>query len=461
MRYTRAVVAMTVGCSVWPTYAQSVSWSQVPSGPVPTGYNGQLAYHKPTDQLLLYGAGILYDEMWTFQGSTWTRRTPRVSPGDRGDYGICYRPDARDIFLFGGDRWTGSASLSLGDTWSWNGSRWQPLGFGGPARSGMAMAYDTDRKRIVMFGGVRSTLAGAIMLADTWEWDGLQWISVTTPVAPSPRVGSGMTYDPVRRRVVLFGGVFPGQYPLGDTWEYDGSTWTQLSPALAPGAREPSLTWDSAREVAVLFGGVDFTVPWVQFWTDTWEWDGSNWSQRLVTSPGGVYNAGTFRPVFDTKRRRVVSILNDPLTNARQLWSYGPTSPATVATYGAGCAGFSGPASLSPDSLPWIGSRMALTLSGAGAGVPVLLSAGTSNSNWLGTPLPLSLLPTACQVLASPEIVFSGLSDPQGTARWNLPLANIPSLVGRSVFIQGYALDQTVSTGFVTSNGVDAVVGAK
>lgn len=37
-----------------------------------------------------------------------------------------------------------------------------------------------------------------------------------------------MTYDPLRQRVVLFGGnVIPPVSPLGDTWENDRTSWTQ------------------------------------------------------------------------------------------------------------------------------------------------------------------------------------------------------------------------------------------
>ena len=40
-----------------------------------------------------------------------------------------------------------------------------------------------------------------------------------------------MTYDPLRERVVLFGGqAGPASPMLGDTWEWDGKQWALVDP---------------------------------------------------------------------------------------------------------------------------------------------------------------------------------------------------------------------------------------
>jgi hypothetical protein len=68
----------------------------------------------------------------------------------------------------------------------------------GPSkRAGHAMAYDSARARVVLFGGAD--------LRDTWEWDGQIWIQVSN-IGPSPRVNHAMAYDAARQRMVLFGG---------------------------------------------------------------------------------------------------------------------------------------------------------------------------------------------------------------------------------------------------------------
>jgi hypothetical protein len=45
-----------------------------------------------------------------------------------------------------------------------------------------------------------------------------------------------MAYDLGRQRVVLFGG-WNGTSNVSDTWEWDGSNWTRRSPAASPSAR--------------------------------------------------------------------------------------------------------------------------------------------------------------------------------------------------------------------------------
>jgi hypothetical protein len=74
--------------------------------------------------------------------------------------------------LFGG---YANGGVFFADTWEWNGTAWANLAIAGPpARSWHAMAYDSNRHRIVIFGGQTSNLSGG-HLDDTWE--------LVTPVA--------------------------------------------------------------------------------------------------------------------------------------------------------------------------------------------------------------------------------------------------------------------------------------
>ncbi len=148
-------------------------------------------------------------------------------------------------------------------------------------------------------------------------------------------------------------------------------------------------------------------------------------------------------------------------TRSDELWSYGPTFPATASSYGAPCSGSSASPTLTATTLPWVGFPVTLDLSGAVPGTSAVLTVGQSDTQWLGATLPLTLAPSQCQVYASVDLGFAGRADAQGNAQWTLPLANLPSLVGRSMFLQGYAADPAVALGFVTSNAIDAVLGAK
>ena len=101
----------------------------------------------------------------------------------------------------------------------------QKQGIGPQPRFGHAMAYDSSRHRVVLFGGdsLRSGLFN-----DTWEWDGENWTQMAD-TGPAPRSKHSMAYDTVRRRVIIFGGATGAAPVRGDTWEWDGEDWTQVA----------------------------------------------------------------------------------------------------------------------------------------------------------------------------------------------------------------------------------------
>ncbi len=118
---------------------------------------------------------------------------------------------------------------------------------------------------------------------ETWEWNGARWNQRFPNHAPSRRNSFGLTYDSARRVAVLFGGEFAGA-EFDDTWEWNGVDWVQRAPATRPSARKwMSLAFDSLRDRTLMYGG---TVSGTTV-GDCWEWDGSNWSPCAgAPSPG-------------------------------------------------------------------------------------------------------------------------------------------------------------------------------
>ena len=99
------------------------------------------------------------------------------------------------------------------------------------------MAYDSRRHRVLLFGGSR----GSVSFADMWAWDGQRWESIVPATSPPARKRHAMAYDSVRDRVVLFGGsVGPVSDAIrfDDVWEWDGTNWEQRLPSLSPAARD-------------------------------------------------------------------------------------------------------------------------------------------------------------------------------------------------------------------------------
>lgn len=232
------------------------------------------------------GRAVLYDSIgrltWILDGYTWQRMTSQIAV--RGLQAMAY-DDARDeLVMFGGSDPNGP---DFDETWRWNGTWTQASPATHPsARIGAAMTYDPVAKRLVLFGGVTQPRTNPTYVSETWTWDGTNWTNVTPATnLPPGRVAPAFAYDPVRQRAVLFGGSGSGA-PVGDTWEWDGTQWTQRMSVVGPAARiGASLTWDAARRRLVLFGGNNGATFAPIIYSDTWEWDGTSWQQLPITGP--------------------------------------------------------------------------------------------------------------------------------------------------------------------------------
>ena len=79
---------------------------------------------------------------------------------------------------------------------------------------------------------------------------------------PLPRVYHAMAFDSARNRTVLFGGLAPitdlTARLFSDTWEWDGTCWTQMAD-IGPAARMgAAMAFDQTRGRLILFGA---TIP--------------------------------------------------------------------------------------------------------------------------------------------------------------------------------------------------------
>lgn len=253
-----------------------------PGGP-PARTFPALAYDDARQELVLFGgnrvlfgtaqdtAGFL-DDMWTWDGAGWNEEEA-ATPTARAEAAMTFDAGRQRIVLFGGYRNEGDHRIRLGDTWEWDGRRWERKAVHGPhPRNGAAMAYDTDRKRVVLFGG--SGNAG-----DTWEWDGESWHHVASADTPA-RFNPAMSYDAADHALIRFGG-WTSEGRVGDTWRYDGSAWTKVADA-GPAPRNHTATaYDPKRGVVVLFGGHDGD----RVFGDTWEWRNGAWVRRAGPAP--------------------------------------------------------------------------------------------------------------------------------------------------------------------------------
>ncbi|MFO0679755.1 MAG: kelch repeat-containing protein [Polyangiaceae bacterium] len=257
-------------------------WTNADPPVVPAFQYAQTMAHHPdvdpaTDRTYLFGHGDTF--AWT--GATWANLGADQSPLPRTGARMIFDPAGKESHLFGGAPF-GSGNM-FPDHWRWTGTSWgrvRPPN-SPPARRDHAMAFDSTRKRIVMFGGrVTSGSPAVVTLTDdTWIYDLTMgtWAEVHPAVSPSPRHLHAMAYDPTHDQVVLVGGVRADSVEFAETWIFDGASW---SPAASPSSARmgPSLAFDSARGNLVLFGGSASGVTS----NTTFTWDGSAWTPVLT-----------------------------------------------------------------------------------------------------------------------------------------------------------------------------------
>lgn len=266
------------------------TWISLATQTQPTArFDHALAFDSGRNKLVIFGGNDTYssrDDLWEWDGVDWRVRKQSV-PAARVFVAAAYDSARGTSILFGGK--DGQAPALYAETWEWDGNVWRNHSNpnGPSARMLHSMAYDTTRDRVVLFGGCNGSMANACSaIGDTWEWTTTGWTQVAPTTSPTARMGHTLAFDSIRNRVILFGGCTGttafGCTPNNETWEFDGATWTLLVPTVSPSARWlHGMAFDPLRGKVVMFGGLEANG---QLDNDLWEWDGTTWTPAPATS---------------------------------------------------------------------------------------------------------------------------------------------------------------------------------
>lgn len=215
-------------------------------------------------------------------------------------------------------------------TWLWTGSDWNRVA-DNPGQGGHpALAADEATGQLVVncpdIRGIETPSGGPDTFplpGPTWaaggsfRWTGSSWAAVGG--SPPLRLGSGVGFDPISRRVIQFGGTSQG--PVNDTAAFDGQSWMVLSPVQVPpyGTAVAALDEGSGHLVLVA-SSVDHPLL-----TSTWTWSGSDWIRQMVSEPPATIFRGLIdghaQAMWDPAVNRVVLIGNGAnTTSPLRLW---------------------------------------------------------------------------------------------------------------------------------------------
>jgi len=248
---------------------------------------------------------------------------PRSNPA------IAFCPITGKTYVFGG--MDNSYGL-LDELWEWDGSSWSQVesDLRPAARTDAAMAYDPSRKSLIVYGGTGSPPVGGdanVILGDTWEWNPgtRKWGQLSPKSSPEPRNRHAMVSDSGRAKLLLFGGerpTFDYTYPTPGSslsvdpfstavWEWDGTTttWTNRTPAslvVVPTGRDyPTLSFDDGRQKMVLIADSGYDP--ISGYSFFWDWDpvAAGWALRDTgDAVDSQYDLGTGAVAYDSLRRR-------------------------------------------------------------------------------------------------------------------------------------------------------------
>jgi hypothetical protein len=221
------------------------------------------------------GGSAALNDVWTLSlgaSPAWTPLTPTGTPPSGRYFASAVYDAKRDRMLVFAGRFSFNYSnevwaLTLSGTPAW--TLLTPSGTPPSARASQVAIYDPIRDRMLMYGGSNSSGP----LTDLWALNlasGPAWNALTTAGSQGETGGYSAIYDLARDRVLLFGGydAFGNDYNYVAALSLTGTpTWTSLSPlGVPPSPRANSPTvYDKNVDRMIVFGGASGDV-----WSLTW-----------------------------------------------------------------------------------------------------------------------------------------------------------------------------------------------
>lgn len=420
------------------------TWRRVVAPTWPAGRTGKpfMATDRTRGRVVLFGGSGYPGTTWEWDGRRWLG-TP-APPFPMYEVGLVHDTSrARMVAIL-------IQAYAPGTTWEWDGRSWTqntnaPVTFNlGP------VAYDERRGRTVVLApdGV------------TWEYDGSVWSSRTTANVPTAILEAAMAFDPIDRRLLLFGGYDLVTY-RDETWSYDGTDWTRLDPVVSPAPRgRHSMAHDHSRRRVLLYGGATLDNRPLG---DLWEWTGRSWRRlhSATTAPPERFLAGL---AFDPVGGEMLLFGGGPGIGS-EMWSVVGEEPAALDRFGSGCSGTAGtPLLRSADGVgPWLGQFFAVDVDPVPPGEQAVLLIGLSAERWGNVTLPLALDPfgaPGCTLLTAIDSVQPMQAIASTGSRFEIVICDCPNGVGREFFLQAAVFDAGANPlGAVFSNGLAGTLG--
>lgn len=424
-----------------------------------------MAYDSHNKRVWAVGGNDLVMYLERESSSAWMAGPPL--PAGRRRHAMAYDEERRQLVVFGGEVGAAVVDTTLVLDVATPGSSWitkfpvtRP-----PARVLAAMAYDSSQRFVVLHGGNDPSLAGNPFYRDTWYWNGDSWAQGAS--GPLERTSHAMAYDSRRGQVYVFGGRSNGAF-LGDLWALNHNAWSQVT-AVGPGARDAfGMVYDYARERLVVTSGGD---PAGRKLDDVWEFDGTSWLRRANTGRGRVEFAIAYDGDFHDS---IMTGGHDASgTSHKDTWRYAAENPAKTEVVGPGCPGqtVGTPNIRVGDGVfPWIDKPLDVELQNIGtvfnAAALLVGSKLYVGSGGVGFDMGFFQMPSCVLYpdFFSPQeaVVTLPVRHASSSATVTIDLTKVPNLAGKEWTLQAIVADQgSNGLGLVLSNGLKVSFGSR
>jgi len=285
---------------------------------------GHGAVYDPVRNRLVISGGLesISMDAWalTLSGTpAWTQLAPsESSPAWRYNFASIYDPNGDRLVIDGGRNFISGPEAYQTETWTLplgaSGS-WTQIAIFPPApgpREGHVGIYDPIRARMLIYGGTGpGGVPPAFARNEAWALSltGIEsWSFLFRSARPAERSGPAAALDSREERFIVFGGE-GGPMGSNDTWAYSLRSAAGWLPLLASGERPPSrggatAIYDPARNRIVIFGGNSS----VDYFNDTWALSldaPSHWTRLApLGDPPGARSGHT--AVYDPVRDRMI-----------------------------------------------------------------------------------------------------------------------------------------------------------
>lgn len=327
----------------WAYYPADNRWEQItPGGERVPGRNRVSGAWDPVRERLIVFGGIgecfVRSDLWAYSARTgrWDQLAlGALDPLARMGHSLVWDGGNGRALMFGGC----NAQTYTNDVWEMHPAtaQWTLVSAHGKKPQGRyehSAVWDDTQQRMLVFGGASESGK----LGDLWSFvpNTGTWTKLTPAgLSPAPRFGQGGAWDPLRRRMLMYGGEHDAGF-FGDLWAFnsDSGAWTDLHPTGngPPPLQHPVLVYDTSHDQLIVYSGWSRNQQFEkQYPRDIWIYrPGPNswrhippegaWPQHLDRT-SAAWDAQTGRMhVFSGLADEGISHLSD------ELWSFEPTA---------------------------------------------------------------------------------------------------------------------------------------